>query len=269
MRRRTSTVLLSVALCATALAACSSGSKGAAGATAPSSRSSSGTQAVDASALVSLASHSSSALKSAHITSTTSIGGKTSTISGAVAYHPTRLDLTIDTGAAKLREILVGNTFYIKLPAAAGAPKPWVSVSVKKISALTGIDLDNLLNSASADQTVQLLTKASTVKYVGTEQVNGVSARHLSGTVDVDKVFAALTATQKSQQTQLKNLVDSVGMKNNTIDLWVNDRNIPIKVEQSYDSNLGHGTSTMFLTDLDGPVTVKVPPASQAGKFPG
>jgi hypothetical protein len=267
MSRRTTT-LLSVALCAAVLAACSSGSNG--GTAAPASdHSSSSTRAIDAAALVSQASHSSNVLKSAHITTTSVIGGQTSTISGAIAYHPTRLDLTIDTGAQKLREILVGNTFYIKLPAAAGAPKPWVSVSVKKISALTGIDLDSLLNNASADQTVQLLTKASNVKYVGTEQVNGVSARHLAGTVDVSKVFAALTAIEKTQQKQLESLVDSLGMKNNKIDLWVNDKNIPIKVVQSYDSKLGPGSSTMFLTDLDGPVSVKAPPASQVGPFPG
>ena len=266
MRRRT-TALLSLALCATTLAACSGGKGGTA---APASdHSASPAPAINAAALVSQASHSSNVLKSAHITTTTVIGGKTSTISGDVAYHPTRLDLTIDTGAQKLREILVGNTFYIKLPPAAGAPKPWVSVSVKKISALTGIDLDSLLNNASANQSVQLLGKASNVKYVGTDQVNGVSARHLAGTVDVDKVFAALSATEKTQQKQLQSLVASLGMKNNTIDLWVNDMNIPIKVVQSYDSKLGPGSSTMFLTDLDGPVAVKAPPASQVGQFPG
>lgn len=264
--RRTTTVL-TLALCATALAACSSGKGGTA---APASNHSTPSSAtVNAAALVTQASHSSSGLKSAHITTTTVLNGKSSTISGDVAYHPTRLDLTIDTGTAKLREILVGNTFYLKLPPAAGAPKPWVSVSVKKISALTGVDLDSLLNNASADQTVQLLTKASTVKYVGSEQVNGVNARHLSGTVDVDQVFAALTATEKTKQTMLKSMVDSLGMKNNTIDLWVNDKNIPIKVVQSYDSKLGPGTSTMLLTDLDGPVAVKAPPASQVGQFPG
>lgn len=264
---RRTTPVLALALCAAALAACSSGSNGASGS--GPSHTSSTANVVDAAALVSQASHSSTALKSAHITTTSVIGGKTSTISGDVAYHPTRLDLTIDAGGQQLRETLVGSTFYLKLPPAAGAPKPWVSVSVKKISALTGIDLDSLLNNASADQTVQLLTKASNVKYVGTEQVDGVSARHLSGTVDVDKVFAALSATEKTQQKQLQTLVDSVGMKNNQIDLWVNDKNIPIKVVQSYDSKLGHGTSTMFLTKLDAPVSITPPPASQVGQFPG
>lgn len=265
---RRSSAVVAAALCAVALAACSSGSKPAA-TSSGANPSSSGTKAVDAAALVSQASHSSAVLKSAHITTTTVLSGKTSTISGDVAYHPTRLDLTINAGGQNLRELLVGNTFYIKLPPAAGSPKPWVSVSVKKISALSGIDLDSLLNNASADQTVQLLTKAADVKYVGTEQVDGVAARHLAGTVDVDKVFAALSATEKTQQKQLQSLVESLGMTNNTIDLWVNDKDIPIKVVQSYDSKLGHGTSTMLLTKLDAPVSISAPPASQVGQFPG
>jgi hypothetical protein len=265
---RRTTAVISVAVCASALVACSSGSKSATG-TPAGSHSTSSPPAIDPAALVSQASHSSTALKSAHITTTSVIGGKTSTISGVVAYHPTRLDLTIDTGAAKLREVLVGKTFYIKLPAGAGSPKPWVSVSVSKISALSGVDLDSLLNNASPDQAVQLLAKASTLKYVGTETVNGTSARHLSGTVDVAKLFAALSATEKSHQKQLQTMVDSLGMTKNVIDLWVNGANIPIKVVQSYDSKLGPGSSTMTLTDLDGPVSVKAPPAAQVGPFPG
>src|SRR4051794_33269563 len=115
---RRTTALLSIALCATALGACSSG--GTSGTAAPGATHSSSPQAVDAAALVSQASHSSDALKSAHITTTSVIGGKTSTISGVIAYHPTRIDLTVDAGGQKLREILVGKTFYIKLPAGTG-----------------------------------------------------------------------------------------------------------------------------------------------------
>jgi hypothetical protein len=271
MSRRTAAVLLSVVVSAGALGACSSGSSPAAssGGASSSSSSPSTSKAVDAAAVISQASHSSSVLKSARITTTSVLQGKTTTISGQVGYHPTRLDLTVKTAGQELREILVANTFYIKLPPSAGSPKPWVSVSVKKISALAGIDLDSLLNNANADETVQLLTKSADVKYVGTESVGGVQARHLSGTVDIAKYLAALPSAEQGKQKNLQTMVDSLGVKNNKIDLWVNDKDIPLKVVQSYDSKLGPGTSTMLLTDLDGPVTVKAPPAAQVGQFPG
>lgn len=275
LRRRPALVLVSVAVGAVALAGCSGSSGGAAAgaggaAGSSSSSSSSSSPAVNAAALVGEASHASGKLKSAHIKTTSVLAGKTTNFSGVIAYHPTTLDFTIDVAGKQLRELLVDNTFYIKVPGGTGAgSKPWLAVPIKQISQLSGIDLDSLLNNANADQTVQLLTKSSDLKYVGTETVGGVSTRHLTGTVDIDKVFAALDATEKSQQKTLQSMVDQLGVKDTHIDLWVNGDDIPVKTVQTYTSKMGAGTSTMLLTDLNAPVKVTAPPAAQVQRFPG
>jgi hypothetical protein len=273
VRRRTTLVLTSAAVCAVALAGCSGSSSGGStsgGASTPSGSSSSAGTAVNAAALVNGASHSSSKLKSAHITTTSVLGGKTTSFTGVIAYHPTRLDFRIGVAGKELREVLVNNVMYIKVPGGTGAgSKPWIGVGIKQISQLSGIDLDSLLNNANADQTVQLLAKSSDVKFVGNETVGGVSTRHLSGTVDVDKVFAALNATEKSSQKTLQSMVDQLGVKDSHIDLWVNSDDIPVKVVQTYTSKLGAGSSTMLLTGLNAPVTIKAPPASQVQRMAG
>jgi Predicted periplasmic protein (DUF2092) len=275
VRRRTTLVLTSAAIGALALAGCSGSSSGgsASGGSGQSSSSSSSSgagNAVNAAALVSGASHSSSKLKSAHITTTSVLGGRTTNFSGVIAYHPTRLDFRIGVAGKQLREVLVDNVMYIKVPGGAGSStKPWISVGIKQISQLSGIDLDSLLNNANADQTVQLLTKSSDVKFVGNETVGGVSTKHLSGTVDLDKVFAALNSTEKSSQKTLQSMVDQLGVKDSHIDLWVNSDDIPIKVVQTYTSKLGAGSSTMLLTGLNAPVTIKAPPASQVQRMAG
>lgn len=271
-RRRTAAVLTSAAVCALALSGCSSGStaKTSSGGAAKPSGSSSTSSAVNAASLVSQASHSSSRLKSAHIKTTSTLGGKTTDFSGVIAYHPTRLDFQIGVAGKQLREVLVDNVFYIKMPPGSGTgPKQWIAVGIKQISQLSGIDLDSLLNNANADQTVQLLTKSSDLTYAGTETVSGVSTKHLSGTVDLDKVFAALDTQEKSSQKTLQSMVQQLGVKNSHIDLWVNSDNIPVKVVQTYTSKLGPGSSTMLLTDLDAPVVIKAPPAAEVQKLAG
>jgi hypothetical protein len=275
LHRRTAAVLTAAAVGALALAGCSSGSTAKTssdGATKPSSSGSSTApvNAVNVAALVSQASHSSTRLKSAHITTTSTLGAKTTDFSGVIAYHPTRLDFQIGVAGKQLREVLVDNVFYIKMPAGSGTgTKPWIAVGIKQISQLSGIDLDSLLNNANADQTVQLLTKSSDLTYVGTETVSGVSTKHLSGTVDLDKVFAALDTQEQSAQKTLQSMVQQLGVKNSHIDLWVNGDNIPVKVVQTYTSKLGPGSSTMLLTYLDAPVVIKAPPAAEVQKLAG
>lgn len=276
-RRRSVLALTASATLATLLVAgCSGGSSHGGSGAGPSASSSSSSSdggsgvsaAVNAAALVRAASASSGKLRSAHITTTSQIGGTKTTFSGVIGYHPTRLDFRIGVAGKQLREVLVDNVFYVKVPGGVGS-KPWVSVGIKQISQLTGIDLDSLLDNANADQTVSLLTKASDVRLVGTETVGGVSTRHLSGTVDLDRVFAALDAQEKSQQKTLQSMVEQLGIKDNHIDLWVNADDIPVKVVQTYTSNLGPGSSTMLLTGLNAPIHVTAPPAAQVQRMAG
>ena len=129
----------------------------------------------------------------------------------------------------ELSEVLVGKTLYMKLPASAGlgSAKPWFSVSVAQMSKLTGLDLDALLNKTSSDQTIELLKQAQDLKLVGSETVDGQNAQHLTGTVDIQKALAALSAQGASaQKDTLSNLVKQVGMTTAHVDIWVNAQQV-------------------------------------------
>jgi hypothetical protein len=264
MPRRTTTTAVSVAalaVLALGLSACSSGSSPAKSGVAATTAS-----AVNAADLVSQATKATTRIKSAHLSVTSVLSGKTSVLSGDVSYDPTKLDMSIDAGGGvKLQEVLVGNYIYVKLPAGAGAGhKPWASISLKQISKTSGLDLSSLLDNSSPDQTVKLLTKSNDLKYVGTDTVDGVSTRHLAGTVDLAATYPTLDAA--SQKT-LTSLVKDLDVKNVHIDLWVNAQQIPVKVVESYTSKMGQGSSTMVLSALNAPVTITAPPASQVASL--
>ena len=150
MRSRLLCLVSVAALSAVALTACSSGSKAPAasgGSASGSSASPSKATAVDALALVKRAGQTSQSLKSAHLNVTTVLGGKTTTIDGDVSYRPVQLHETITVGGMTLQELLVGKSFYVQTPQTAGT-KPWVTISVAKMSKLVGIDFESLLNNS-------------------------------------------------------------------------------------------------------------------------
>jgi hypothetical protein len=105
---------------------------------------------------------------------------------------------------------------------------------------LVGIDLDSLLANSRPDQTVSLLSASGDLKAVGADPVNGMSAQHLSGAVDLAKAMTALGATSPAYRS-IQQMVTSAGVKHTHIDLWVNDQDIPIKFVETYTSKLGAG----------------------------
>ncbi len=276
MRRRT-VVTFTTAVLVASLAACSGGSGGSGSAGASGSgggskpSQSSAPKVVNALSIIERASSSTSSLKSAHISSTSEIGGKSTTMEGDVRYHPTEMSLTVSVAGQSLHEVLAGKTLYLKLPASAGVPggKAWMSMSLTQMAKLTGLSLDSLLNSSSADQSVQLLRASQDLKVVGQETVDGVSTQHLRGTVDVQKALDALTTKGATAQKQsLSSIVKSLGMKDAHVDLWVNAQNVPIKMHETYTSSLGAGETTMHITKINQPVSIKAPAASQVQPFP-
>ena len=288
MRRRSAALACAACLCAV-LPACSPGPPSApAGPPAASAgpANPSGPESPDASAptpgspttvtatsnaaeLAQRASHSAATLRSAHLTITSAVGGTRTTVTGQIAYHPVRMDLTVAVRGMRIREVLVGQTLYLKAPGAGTPGKPWRSLSLRRLAAFSGLDLRSLINSANADPTVQLLNRAADLRLVGVETVGGVRTRHLTGTVDLDAVFAAMPASERATATTLQDMVDQLGVTDDQIDVWVNDDELPVKVVQSYLSSLGPGRSTMYLSRLNARTSISAPPRSQVAPFPG
>jgi hypothetical protein len=254
-------------LAAVALSACSGGSKAPAASGGSASSAPSKATAVDALALVKKAGQTGQRLTSAHIETTTVLGGKTTHSVGDISYRPVQLRETVTLAGTTVQELLVGDAFYIKAPQGAGG-KPWVTISVSKMSKLIGLDLGSLLNNSRPDQTVQLLSASGDLKVVGTETVNGMSTQHLSGTVDLNQAMKSMAATSPAY-TSIQAMVGSAGITNTHIELWVNAQDIPVRFTETYTSKLGAGSTTMNLTQLNQPVHIVAPKASLVQQFPG
>jgi hypothetical protein len=260
--RRTAVAMSAAVLAAVSLTACSGGTKAPTAGTPPL------VKAVDALALVKKAGDTGQTLKSAHLETTTVLAGKTTTVTGDISYRPVELQESVVLAGTTVQEVLVGKAFYIKTPVAASPGKPWVTISVARMSKLIGIDLNSLLNNSRPDQTVQLLSASGDLKVVGTETVNGMSTQHLSGTVDLDKAMAQISGSSPAYKS-IEAMVKSAGITDTHIELWVNEQNIPVKFTETYTSKLGAGSTTMTLTKLNQPVHIVAPKASQVTQFPG
>jgi LppX_LprAFG lipoprotein len=259
--RRTAIALSAAVLVAVSLTACSGGST-------PPAGSPPAAKTVDALALVKKASDTGATLQSAHLETTTVLAGKTTTVVGDISYRPVELQETVTIAGTTVQELLVGRAFYIKTPLAASPGKPWVTISVAKMSKLIGIDLSSLLDNSRPDQTVQLLSASGDLKAVGTETVNGMSTQHLRGTVDLEQAMTTMTASSPAYKS-IQAMVKSAGITDTHIELWVNEQNIPVKITETYTSKLGAGSTTMTLTKLNQPVHIVAPKPSQVTQFPG
>ncbi len=258
---------LTALLAGVALTGCSgSSSSGAASSGGPSTASPSPSSAAtaDAAALVARVSSASGQLKSAHIVVTSSTAGKGSTFSGDVSYDPLRLALTVGVAGKTLEERIIGDVAYLKLPAGSSA-KPWVKLNLAAVAKSLGVDMNSSVDSSNPAQAVQLLEKSADLKNLGSATVSGVPTTHLSGTVDVAKVYPSLTG---SARTQYQQMVQQLGLKDEHMDLYVTSQDIPIKIVQSFTAKTGATTVTVLLSKLNQPVSVTAPPASQVGTLP-
>lgn len=296
MRRRTAALALAVCLSGS-VGACSLGTdsgraappdlslgsvQAGASPTASSSASSSATSTSPtpatglAAELAQRASHSTATLRSARLTMSSVVGDTRMTMSGQIGYHPVRLDVTASVKASaggsvrtvRIREILVGQTMYLRVSGLGGA-KPWHSLSLRQLSQFSGIDLKSLLNNTNADPSVRMLTRSADLKLVGVETVGGVRTRHLAGTVDLDAVFAAMPASERTAVATLRDMMDQLGVADMRIELWVNSADVPVKLVQSYQTSLGPARTTMYLTHLNARTSISAPPRSQVQPFPG
>jgi len=206
---------------------------------------------------------------SARVTMTMDLGGQgTMTMTGVERWKGSlAADFTANIGVSgqkiTMRELIAPDAMYIKMSGAAakGMPTPWLKMSFKDVSKMSGINLDQLLSQArQSDPSKQLdmLAAAGDISLVGQETVNGVDATHYRGTADVKKLMAnaGLDASFVSQ-------LGKSGVSTIKYDLWLNADKLPVKLVEDMTIQGKPTTMTMTMSDYGVPVVVKAPPASQ------
>jgi hypothetical protein len=169
------------------------------------------------------------------------------------------LDLTETVpGAGQLRILTTGGQTYAQLPASLNrSGKPWVLVSTSSsnpVVAQLASSLEQTQQSASLDQYTAFTQAATGLQVVGREQVGGADATHYRLTVDVTRLPESLPGREQ---------LLGAGLTSLPVDLWVDDRNRPVKVTENLTVQGQAVDTVVTLGNFDAPVSITAPPADQ------
>jgi hypothetical protein len=172
----------------------------------------------------------------------------------------TAMNLTEQVGAVNLTLLLVDGALYVKLPSSTNTDgKPWAKAaadSTKPVLRQLASSISSLEQSTSLSQYGSFAAAASSLKTIGTEQVNGAAATHYSLIVDTTKVNAgAFTPAVKQALAQ-------TGITTVPVHIWVDEQGRPVKVTEKFTVQGQPVSSDFTLSNLNQPITITAPPPS-------
>lgn len=264
--RRTTVAGLAVATLALASACGSSGSNDHAkdadsnSSTAPSGKELAAGTALDAADAKDLMSSAVSEMTSMKISGDVTAGSAGSIhMDGVEQTKPSLLAEVKESIAGQDMDVrMIGSNMYIQMPAAAGLPagKKWVSMNFKDLGSLTGMDT-SALSESFADPASSVTKFAKYVtggKYVGSESVDGTTAKHYTFTVDMKSAMAEMmpSGLPSSAAGSLPATVNE--------DIWVDKDGHPVQIKADMGKT---GTIEMHMSDFGTKVSVAAPPANE------
>ena len=189
-------------------------------------------------------------------------------------------------GGATVSTVFDGKAVYMRFPEelAAGLPggKRWARLDLASLSSESGIDVAALsaqFNSSDPLANIALLAGAAgDVTEVGTEEVRGVSTRHLKMTVDLQKAGEQLASRISGPNAErLKAAVNqaasTVGVTQMPVEAWIDGDGLPRRLVYEMDLSkakvpgaegaaaTGTAKVSMEFFDYGEDVKVSIPPA--------
>jgi hypothetical protein len=136
--------------------------------------------------------------------------------------------------------------------------KHWIKYVYDDLQALGGgANFAEQMRNTTPNQSVKLLLDSEDVRRVGREKVAGRAATHYSGTVVVSDVADA----------QLKKQLQQAQVTSETVDVWVDDRNLLVKKVEKSRTASGELTQTAYYSDYGVRVLAAKPQASDTEDF--
>ncbi|MFF3212400.1 LppX_LprAFG lipoprotein [Streptomyces sp. NPDC002886] len=172
---------------------------------------------------------------------------------------------TTGEGGQKAEIRLVDEAMFI------GAEGKWIKFDMKSLDPAMAEKLNSAGGTANkggenpGDRAGELL-KAKDLKYVGEETIDGVKTKHLSGTVTLDDLRAALASSApdaKKRQEQSVTALEAQGVKSLTLDMWIDESDHTKQVRTRGEAAKGPVDTTIKFLDYNQPVDVAAPPADQ------
>ncbi|TGB08062.1 hypothetical protein E4099_16200 [Streptomyces palmae] len=245
-----------------------------------------GAPAGGAIAALQLASKATGEQHSAKVEGTNKMGPGTSTMAGEMDWaNGMRANMKVtQSGGPVAGSPLEGkatpvrytpDAMYMNLGGATGTPGPggkhWVKYdwdTLAQKAGPAGAFLKDQMQNNNPARSVQLVLATGQVKAVGKESVRGVQATHYSGTVNVADL-AKLQSKDLSQKdlSDLQKQLKASGTETETIDLWIDEKDLLVKKREYGKNNNGGFDSTVYYSDYGVNVTVEEPPASDTVGF--
>ncbi|MFC1417201.1 hypothetical protein [Streptacidiphilus cavernicola] len=203
----------------------------------------------------------------------------TITASGEMSRNPLAMQMTMsnpqlsqELDAGSIQMMMSGSTMYMNLGDAGAKQlggKHWMKMDFADLGA-SGKALSDAMdksNGQDPSDAVKLLTSSGDVKKVGQETVDGVRTTHYTGTVDMKGLAAQLGKDDSSFKT-IVDQAGQLGMSTEKVDLWIDSRNLPVKVHETAATSQGTVDITVDYSDFGNtPVKVTPPPASDTLDF--
>lgn len=137
--------------------------------------------------------------------------------------------------------------------------KHWLKYVYEDLEALGGggVNFADQMRNTTPNQSVKLLLHSGDVRRVGVETVGGQAATHYSGTVQVSDVADA----------ELREQLEGAGVTTQTVDIWVDDRDLLVKKVEKGRMATGELTQTAYYSDYGVRVSARKPPADDTKDF--
>jgi hypothetical protein len=168
-------------------------------------------------------------------------------------------DVTSSTPVGPVQVIIVDGDVYLKGLSKGVPGKPWTK------NADASKDIASALKQSDPRMVLKMFSDVGTLKQVGTENINGVSATHYSVTVELAKV-----AQQHPELASVLNALIKQGIKTQDVQLWVDSQKRPVRIVTSTElpnpakpGSKITSNQTIDFTDWGAPVTIQAPPADQ------
>ncbi|MET9912960.1 hypothetical protein ABZZ74_40370 [Streptomyces sp. NPDC006476] len=215
--------------------------------------------------------------ESARVRSTTTLGSELSmTADGVLAWSDgttgtvtitytsgTTADLMRRLGTTSMEARYLPDAYYARMGekfARQAGGRHWIRYGYDDLAGLgggSGAELKNQMRSTTPNQSVKLLLASGDVREAGEEKVRGEHTRHYAGTVRVADLAAG----------ELRKQLTEAGVDRESVDIWVNDRDLLVKKVERGRTASGAYTQTAYYSDYGVRVSAARPPAEDTQDF--
>ncbi|WP_406007305.1 hypothetical protein OG440_14870 [Streptomyces sp. NBC_00637] len=224
---------------------------------------------------------------SAKVESTTTMGSVMSmTADGALGWGDgltgtltitytggTMADTMRQMGTTSMEARYLPDAYYARMGdsfAEQAGGRHWIRYAYDDLESLggsSGAYLKDQMQNTTPNQSVKLLLASGDVREVGEEKVRGQRTTHYSGTVEVADLAEKNSSLSQSQLDELRKTLEQAGVTTETVDIWVDDRDLLVKKVEKGETTAGAYSQTAYYTDYGTEVSAEVPPASDTADF--